>query len=84
MNVGYTEWSADGKYVYFDTGLNEDPAIWRVRTSDHKLERIASLRGFRRAVSQWLPWSGVTPDGSPLVMRDSGTQEVYALDWEAP
>jgi eukaryotic-like serine/threonine-protein kinase len=24
------------------------------------------------------------PDGSPLLMRDTGTQEVYALDFEEP
>jgi hypothetical protein len=27
---------------------------------------------------------GLTPDGSPLLMRDIGSQEVYALDFEAP
>jgi hypothetical protein len=29
-------------------------------------------------------WSGITPDGSPLVLRDVGTQEIYALDWQVP
>ena len=24
---------------------------------------------------------GLTPDGAPLILRDVGTQEVYALDW---
>jgi serine/threonine protein kinase len=40
--------------------------------------------GQRRAVSAWTPWSGVTPDGSPLLLRDVRSQEVYALDFEAP
>jgi hypothetical protein len=26
----------------------------------------------------------VAPDDSPLVLRDIGTQEIYALDWAAP
>jgi len=27
---------------------------------------------------------GLAPDGSPLPLRDIGSQEVYALDFEAP
>ena len=84
MNVGFTEWSHDGKYIYFDTGLSEDPAVYRVRVADRKLERVASLKGFRRAVGVWTPWSGLTPDDSPLLLRDTSSQEVYALDFEAP
>jgi serine/threonine protein kinase/Tol biopolymer transport system component len=85
MSVGFTQWSADSNYVYFDTGYSVDPAIYRVRIADHKLERIASLKDFRRAVTSFVDatWSGLTPDGSPLLMRDTGTQEVYALDFDA-
>jgi Tol biopolymer transport system component/predicted Ser/Thr protein kinase len=83
-NIGFTQWSGDGKSVYFDTGSSTDPAIYRVRLADHKLERVASLKDFRRVVTPWISWSGLTPDGSPLLMRDIGTQEVYALDFEAP
>ena len=84
MSVGYTQWSADNKYLYFDSGLSDDPGIYRLRMSDRKLERLASLKGVRRAIFSWFPWSGVATDGSPIVMRDTGTQEIYALDWEAP
>ena len=83
-DVGWTNWSMDGKYIYFDTGLGEKPAVFRVRVADRKVERIADLKGFRRVVFGWLPWSGVTPDGEPLLLRDVSSQEVYALDFEAP
>jgi serine/threonine protein kinase len=83
-NVGCTNWSADSKYIYFDTGLSENPAFYRVRVADRKLERLDDLKGFRRVVPGWLPWSGVTPDGAPLLLRDISSQEVYALDFEAP
>jgi len=26
----------------------------------------------------------LAPDDSPFLLRDTGTQEIYALDWEAP
>jgi len=84
VNVGFTEWSKDGKYIYFDTGLSDDPAIYRVRVADRKVERVASLKGFRRVIFAWTPWSGLTPDGSPLLLHDVSSQEVYALDFEAP
>ena len=29
-------------------------------------------------------WSGLTPDGSPLIMRDVGNREIYALDIQWP
>jgi hypothetical protein len=29
-------------------------------------------------------WRGVTPDGSPLIARQAGTQEIYALDVDFP
>ena len=82
--VGIIEWSADGKYLYFDNAWSIDPAIYRFRIADHKVEQVASLKNFRRAVWGELPWLGLTPNGDPLVMRDVGSQEVYALDFEEP
>ena len=84
MSVGSTCWSQDSKYIYFDTGLVENPAFYRVRVADRKLERLADLKGLRRVVFAWIPWSGVTPDGAPLLLRDVSSQEVYALDFETP
>ena len=84
MNVGWTNWSQDSKYIYFDSGLSENPAFYRVRVADRKLERVADLKGFRRVVFAWIPWSGITPDGAPLLLRDISSQEVYALDLDTP
>jgi Tol biopolymer transport system component len=84
ISIGFTQWSADSKYVYFDTGASAEPAINRIRISNHQMQRVASLKGLPRVVTPWVSWSGLTPDGSPLLMRDTGTQEVYALDFEAP
>jgi len=83
-NIGWTQWSADSKYVYFDSGASADPAIYRVSLASRQPERIASLKDFRRVVQPWASWMGLTPDGSPLLLHDTGTQEVYALDFEAP
>jgi hypothetical protein len=84
QNVNAIRWSYDSQYVYFDTQSNSDPAIYRVRSSDHKLETVASLKNLRRVILPFWAWMGLTPDGSPLLMRDTGTQEVYALDLQLP
>jgi Tol biopolymer transport system component len=83
-DVGWITWSQDSKYIYFDSGLSEDRAFYRVRVADHKLERLADLKGFRRVVLFGISWSGITPEDSPLLLRDTSSQEVYALDFEAP
>ena len=70
--------------IYFDTQSSADPAVFRIRLADRKLEKIASLKSFRRVVLPYQGWIGLTPEESPLLMRDTGTQEVYALDFEEP
>jgi Tol biopolymer transport system component len=81
--VGYMSWSKDGKAIYFDRPWGTNPAMYRVRISDGKLEQLFSLKNVRR-VGSIGAWIGLSPDGSILMTRDAGTQEIYALDWEAP
>jgi Tol biopolymer transport system component len=82
--IGYPSWSHDGQYLYFDTILSEDPAFFRIRISDHKLERLVSLKGVRRFWGELGQWTGLAPDDSPLLVRDTSSQEIYALDFKAP
>jgi len=56
-----------------------------VRISDGKTEQVVSLNRIRLTGAwggAW--WFGLAPDDSPLVLRDAGTQEIYALDVELP
>jgi Tol biopolymer transport system component/DNA-binding winged helix-turn-helix (wHTH) protein len=82
MTIGYPSWSHDGQYIYFDSTLSEDPAFYRVRISDHRLERLASLKDIHRLWGPNAEWSGLAPDDSPLVTRDIASPEIYALDWQ--
>jgi Tol biopolymer transport system component len=84
LPIGYPSWSHDGQYLYFDTTLTDDAAFFRVRISDRKLERLLSLKGLRRYWGEFGPWTGLAPDDSALVARDTSSQEIYALDWQAP
>jgi hypothetical protein len=75
-------WSGDSRYVYFDNGLRTNSAVYRMRIADHKVEQVAALKNTRRAIWGNLPWFSLSPKDEPLVLRDVGTQEVYALDFE--
>jgi Tol biopolymer transport system component len=81
--TAYPNWSRDGKYLHFFSS-GRDPALYRVRISDHKLEKIVSLKGVRLTIGSEGTWCGLAPDDSPLVLRDVGTQEIYALDLQRP
>jgi Tol biopolymer transport system component/DNA-binding winged helix-turn-helix (wHTH) protein len=79
--VGYPTWSHDSKYIYFDSP--KGPAFYRLRVRDRKLEQVFSLEHVP-LTGNLGGWTGLAPDDSPLVLRNVGVNEVYALDWEAP
>jgi DNA-binding winged helix-turn-helix (wHTH) protein/WD40 repeat protein len=87
--VVYPTWSRDGKYIYFrhfrkqrDRGVE---SIARLRLSDRKIEDIVDVKGVGRVtMGTFVAWFGLGPDDSPLLARDIGTWEIYALDMEWP
>jgi dipeptidyl aminopeptidase/acylaminoacyl peptidase len=84
MNNAWSHWSRDGKYIYFSSLFQKDPALFRLRVEDRKVELLASLKDLRLGAGFYGVWTGLTADDSPLVLRDVGTQDIYALEWKAP
>ena len=80
--LAFVNWSANGQYLYFIDGP-DNPGVDRLRISDRKVERVADLAHLP-ITGHYGFWLGVTPDDSRLVLRDTGSQDIYALDWEAP
>lgn len=88
LNASFPNWSADSKYLYFDAmRFTADAAFYRVRISDRKLERLAEQNEIR-LVSDGFKimdnWTGVAPDGSPLITRQVDADEIYAFDVQWP
>jgi hypothetical protein len=81
--LNWANWSRDGRHVYFERHGSEH-AVLRVRVDDHKVEEVVSLHDVKRTGVDGGFWFGLTPDDSPIVLRDTGTQEIYALDWQEP
>jgi Tol biopolymer transport system component len=79
--ISYSNWSADSRYVFFLHGP-DNPGVSRIRISDRKVERVADLKDLP-ITGYYGFWLGLTPDDSPVVLRDTGSQDIYALDWES-
>jgi DNA-binding winged helix-turn-helix (wHTH) protein/Tol biopolymer transport system component len=78
--VGYNEWSHDGKYIYMRENRDGAGELVRVRLKDRVLEHVLSLKDFPQLSDTFASWIGLTPDDAPLLMRDRSVQEIYALD----
>jgi Tol biopolymer transport system component len=80
--LSWLNWSRDSQYVY-TKDLSGKGLVVRIRVPDGKREQLVNLKDF---VLTGLGGGSVSvaPDGSPLLLRDRGTQDVYALDWIQP
>ncbi len=80
--LSWINWSRDGQYLYAKD-LSDKGSVERFRVPDGKVDRLVDLKNF---VLTGLGGGAVSvaPDGSPLLLRDRGTQDIYALDWVQP
>jgi len=83
--IGFPNWSRDGAYLYYDTAFSEHSTFRRVKVGETHSELVFDLKGllaYRSAPA--FGWSGITPNGSGLFVRDLSTDELYSLDLELP
>ena len=78
--LNWANWSRHGRHVYFEREGKEH-TLMRIGLKGHVVEEVVSLKDIKRAGVSGGYWFGLTPDDSPLILRDTGTQEIYALDW---
>jgi Tol biopolymer transport system component/DNA-binding winged helix-turn-helix (wHTH) protein len=86
--VGYPSWSRDGRYLYYDDISGKNPGYRRIEIGSARPDFFVDVkslhRGFSHAVGPLGPWSGITPDGSPLFDRDLSTDAIYSLEVQLP
>src|SRR5208337_71593 len=77
-------WSHYGRYVYYIQAQGvRSSAVMRFRIADRKAERVVDLKDFH-TVGFYGTSLSLTPDDQPVMTRNIGTQEIFALDWQAP
>jgi DNA-binding winged helix-turn-helix (wHTH) protein/Tol biopolymer transport system component len=76
--ANYPVWSADSKYICFP---ELEQRVVMVPVGGGKPQFIAPLTGMSQTGSLG-GWFGLDPNGAPLLLRDKGSSEVYALQLE--
>jgi serine/threonine protein kinase/Tol biopolymer transport system component len=81
-SLSWLNWSHDGKYVYV-LDFRGKNAVVRIRINDRTTEQIVDLKDFV-TVGRYGGCLALAPDDSPLLLRDTGSQDVYSVDWDGP
>jgi Tol biopolymer transport system component len=76
----FPTWSSDSQFIYFVHTL-DDPGVFRVRVSGGNAERVVDLKGFRYT-GAFTEWMDLDPTDTPMLIRDIGTDDIYALTLE--
>lgn len=79
---GFPNCSWDGNSVYVLSGAVIS-SVLKISLKDGRVESVADLRNFP-TTGRYEYTLALTPDDSPLILRDVGTQDIYALDWKEP
>jgi Tol biopolymer transport system component len=75
----WQSWSRDGRFIYYFSW--PDSVIYRVPVSGGKPEKVAALPDFPQ--TGWAGgWMGLDPNDTPVLLRDTGTSDIYALTVE--
>nr|HEV7952401.1 winged helix-turn-helix domain-containing protein [Candidatus Acidoferrales bacterium] len=75
--VDYPAWSADSQFLYVNSFVLDKPSIFRIHVPDGKVQKVTDLPFQTTGV--FGSWSGLAPDGSPLLFRSRVQTDVYAL-----
>ncbi|MGO9326064.1 MAG: protein kinase domain-containing protein [Terracidiphilus sp.] len=81
--AGFPAWSHESQFVYYLNSQVAGGVLKRVRIGDRKVEQVVSLEDFH-STGPYGGWLGLTPDDTPLMIRDAGTEDVVSMDWNAP
>ena len=81
-SFGWLNWSHDGQSIYF-LDQSGKGTVLKIRIGDHNSEKVVALDDFK-TTGRYSGSLSLMPDDSPLLLREGGTQDVYALDWEKP
>ena len=77
-STGIPQWSHDSQSLFYFRG-GAEPAIMKIRMRDRQIENVADLKSLRLAGALSGVQFSLSPDDSPIVLRDTGTEEIYSV-----
>jgi Tol biopolymer transport system component len=78
--IEFPSFSADSQFIYYLL-LGGDQAVYRVRVRGGEPERVVDLNDWHMT-GHFSFWMGLDPTDAPLLLRDIGTNDIYALTLE--
>jgi len=79
--VAFPEWSHDSKFIYY-LQWKGDATLIRICPGDAKREVLADVKD-EHFTGFFTSWMNLDPSDAPLLLRDIGSDEIYALTLEA-
>ena len=79
--VSWPSWSKDSRWIYYmgpDDLQTFHGVVFRISVEGGAPVLVADLPGFRSA-GWFYNWFGLDPDDNPIMLRDAGANEIYAL-----
>ena len=75
--IDWPTWSHDSRSIYF-LRLQDNPGVFNISLTGGRVERVAELDGFHH--TGWFNgWMGLDPTDTPLLLRNVGSEDIYAL-----
>lgn len=81
-DVAYINWTPDSRFLRYDN--TRDEQCKQVRVGSSHPEVLFSLRGLSTYIGELGPWGDNAPDGSRMYVRNTTTQDIYALGVDFP
>jgi len=75
--IAFPSWSRDSRSLYI-LYADQQPGVYRVSVKGGAPERVVDLKGFHHTGLVGV-WMGLDPNDAPLLLRDVGTDDIYAL-----
>jgi Tol biopolymer transport system component len=79
-SVAFPEWSHDSRFLYY-VKWSGNATVVRIRAADGIRETVADLKG-ARYTGVYSLWMGLDPADTPMMLRDIGSDDIYALTLE--
>jgi hypothetical protein len=83
--IAFPTWSRDSQFLFYQSYGADVPTFRRIKVGEVHSQSLVDLKSLQPFIEPRLgPWSGVSPDGSPLFVRDLSTDEAYSLELQLP
>jgi Tol biopolymer transport system component len=80
IGMTFPEWSSDSQFIYF-LNLGDQRGVYRIRVKADQVKKVVDLKGWH--IAGWFnQWQGLDPTDAPLLLRDIGSSDIYALTLE--